>query len=105
MDARLVPSEAIVPIPPELRTRMSLMEALAIDELREAYPDHEFFVVVWKTFPDNPFAVVFRVAKARIAERGWPIQIDPEKRWCVVIPDAAAELPRRDALGRVIEER
>ncbi len=95
MGERLVPPEAIVPIPPGLRTRTALMEALAIDELREAYPNHEFFVVVWKTLPDNPFAVVFRVTKARIAERGWPIQIDPEKRWCVVVPDVIAELPPR----------
>jgi hypothetical protein len=95
MGERLVPPEGIVPIPPGLRTRTALMEALAIDELREAYPDHEFFVVVWKTLPANPFAVVFRVAKARIAERGWPIQIDPEKRWCVVVPDTIAEMETR----------
>lgn len=98
MGERLVAAESIVPIPEGLRSRKALMDALAIDELREAYPDHEFFVVVWKSIPDNPFAVVFRAPKDRVRESDWwagSVKIDPEKRW-VVVPDVVAEMePRR----------
>lgn len=88
--------EGMIPLPPGVSTRKALFEHIGFDELAAQHPDHELFVVVWKTLPGNPFAVVFRALKSVIAERGWPLEICPKKRWAVVVPDAIAEMPPRE---------
>lgn len=85
--------EAIIPLPIGVATRKALMEYIGFEGIAAAHPDHELFVVAWKILADNPFAIVFRIPKSLIAERGWPVHIDPVKRWCVVVPDVVAELP------------
>ena len=46
----------VVPLPPEVNTIGLLREYLQLDQLQAASPDHELFIVAYKTLPENPFA-------------------------------------------------
>lgn len=91
-----VPLEAIVLLPPEVNTRLKVFAFVGFEDLQAAHPQLELFVAVWKVDPANPYAVVFGLPKAVIAERGWPVWVDPEKRWVMVRPIPAEELAARD---------
>lgn len=92
----IVPREAIVLLPPEVNTRLKVLAFVGLEDLQAAHPELELFVAAWKVDPANPFAVVFGLPKAVIDERGWPVWIDPAKRWVMVRPIPAEELAARD---------
>jgi hypothetical protein len=90
--------DSVVLIPPEVNTVGLVRECTRLDELQREHPDHELFVIAFKTLPGNPFAIVMRIRKdvMHIQER-WPLEVDPETR--VVIVYAKNQVPVGD--GRV----
>lgn len=83
-----VPASAVHLVPSEVTTIAQLRELVGFDQLVAEHPDHELFVIVFKTVPDCPFAAVVRVRKdvVHIQGRGLPIEVDPATRVVVVYP-------------------
>jgi hypothetical protein len=94
----LVPSDAIVMLPPDINTIGLLRECMLLEERQAENPDHEIFIVVSKKEPEAPFAFLMRIRKdvAHIQDR-WPIEVDRETR--VVVLYAPNQVPIGD--GRV----
>lgn len=88
----LVPAEAIVLLPPEANTRLKVFAHLGFADLQAAHADLELFVYAWKVDPGNPFCVVLGIPKETIRERGWPLIVDPAKRWVMARPISNDEL-------------
>ena len=79
-----VPREAIVLLPSEANSRLKVFEHVGFEALQAAHPQLELFVMAWKVDPENPFCVVFGIPKDAIPEKGWPLIVDPAKRWALV---------------------
>lgn len=92
----IVPREAIVLLPPEANSRVKVFEHVGFEALRAANPHLELFVMAWKLDPQNPCCVVFGIPVGVIQEKGWPLIVDPAKRWVLVRPIPDDELRRSD---------
>ena len=91
-----VPREAIVLLPPEANTRLKVFALVGFEALQAAHPGLELFVMAWKVDPANPFCVAFGIPREVIQEKGWPLIVDPEKRWVLVRPLSDNELRGSD---------
>ena len=92
-----VPREAIVLLPPEANSRLKVFAYIGFEALQAANPGLELFVFAWKADPENPFCVVFGVPQEKIQDKGWPLIVDPAKRWVMARPIPDEELRSTDS--------
>ncbi len=88
-----VPLDAVVPLPPEVATIRQLRNFMGIEAMQRDHPEHELFIVAFRTLPDNPFAILMRIRKdvVHIQDR-WPLPVDRETRVVVVYPPGQVPL-------------
>lgn len=86
----IIPPEAIIPLSPKIQSAAAVRAAVGFDDHVAMHPHQEIFVLWFRQDPANPFAVVMRIPKPRIAKDGWPLIVDADTR--VV----AFEAPARD---------
>jgi hypothetical protein len=88
----------IIPLPRGANSAAAARGAVEFERHVIEHPQHEIFVLWCTFFPQNPFAVVMRISKARIRAEGWPIFVDPETR-VMRIDGGATATPRDPRLG------
>jgi hypothetical protein len=86
----------IIPLPRGANSAAAVRAAVEFERHVVEHPQHEIFVLWCTFFPQNPFAVVMRISKARIRTEGWPIFVDQETR--VMRIDGAGPATRRESL-------
>jgi hypothetical protein len=84
----------IIPLARGANSAAAVRGAVEFERHVVEHPMHEIFVLWCTFFPQNPFAVVMRIPKARIRAEGWPIFVDPETR--VMRIDGSGAATRRD---------
>jgi hypothetical protein len=70
----------IIPLPRGANSAAAVRGAVEFERHVVEHPQHEIFVLWCTILPQNPFAIVMRIAKARIRAEGWPLYIDHETR-------------------------
>jgi hypothetical protein len=76
-----------------IRSTAAVRAAVGLEALQELHPAHELFVVWCRIDPLRPYAIVCKISRARIAEHGWPILVDPERRVLRLDPPDPAWFP------------
>lgn len=65
---------------PAIVGKAAVRREVGLEEFAALYPRDELFVLWFRQDLANPFAVIMRIPKERIAKAGWPLIVDPETR-------------------------
>lgn len=87
---RLVPPEAVYLLGGRGRSAMAVRQAVGLDELQAADPDHVLFVLWNRQDLLNQFAIVMRAPRERFEASPWSSLIDPDTRVITFDPAGGA---------------
>jgi hypothetical protein len=87
----------IIPLPRGANSAAAVRAAVEFERHVVEHPQHEIFVLWGAYLPQNPFAIVMRIPKARVRSDGWPLYVDQETR--VMHITGVTQATWRESLG------